>query len=124
MWTSEFLISFEAWTKLAQQWLVCAPLGSVCAIEPINKELLVIMYQYHWPKERTVLCEMRSSFWANGVPCELIKSTDVHAIIINQMGLYMYMYMYLHVNTSTSMLNVHMYLYMYMYYISYNIMYM
>ena len=24
---AEFLIGFEAWTKLAQQWLVCAPLG-------------------------------------------------------------------------------------------------
>ena len=25
--TSEFLISFEAWAKLAQKWLVCVPLG-------------------------------------------------------------------------------------------------
>ena len=25
--TSEFLISFETWAKLAQKWLVCAPLG-------------------------------------------------------------------------------------------------
>ena len=24
--TAEFLISFEAWAKLAQKWLVCAPL--------------------------------------------------------------------------------------------------
>ena len=24
---SEFLIGFETWVKLAQQWLVCAPLG-------------------------------------------------------------------------------------------------
>ena len=31
---SEFLISFEAWAKLAQQWLVCAPLG--IHLEPIN----------------------------------------------------------------------------------------
>ena len=35
MWTSEFLISFEAWAKLAQQWLVCAPLG--IHLEPINR---------------------------------------------------------------------------------------
>ena len=34
----EFLICFEAWGKLAQQWLVCAPLGR--HLEPINKELV------------------------------------------------------------------------------------
>ena len=61
MWTSEFLIGFEVWAKLAQQWLVCAPLGSVCAIEPINKELMLLVIIYHWPKERTVLWKMRSS---------------------------------------------------------------
>ena len=26
---SEFLIHFEAWVKLAQRWLVCAPLGKI-----------------------------------------------------------------------------------------------
>ena len=31
---SEFLICFEAWAKLAQRWLVCAPLG--IHLEPIN----------------------------------------------------------------------------------------
>ena len=34
-YTSEFLISFEAWAKLAQQWLVCAPLG--IHLESINR---------------------------------------------------------------------------------------
>ena len=37
--TSEFLISFELWAKLAQQRLVCAPLG--IHLEPINIMLLV-----------------------------------------------------------------------------------
>ena len=32
--TSEFLITFEAWAKLAQKWLVCAPLR--IHLEPIN----------------------------------------------------------------------------------------
>ena len=32
--TSEFLISFEAWAKLAQQWLMCAALR--IHLEPIN----------------------------------------------------------------------------------------
>ena len=36
---SEFLVLFEAWAKLAQQWLVCAPLG----IQPINKELMLLV---------------------------------------------------------------------------------
>ena len=39
--TSEFLISFEAWAKLAQQWLVCVPL--VIHFEPINKELMLLV---------------------------------------------------------------------------------
>ena len=32
--TSEFLITFEAWAKLTQKWLVCAPLR--IHLEPIN----------------------------------------------------------------------------------------
>ena len=30
----EFLVRFEAWAKLPQQWLVCAPLG--IHLEPIS----------------------------------------------------------------------------------------
>ena len=41
MKAAEFLISFEAWAKFAQQWLVCAPLG--IHVEPINKELMLLM---------------------------------------------------------------------------------
>ena len=41
---SEFLISFEAWAKLAQQWLVCPPL--VIHFEPINKELMQYNHNY------------------------------------------------------------------------------
>ena len=37
---SEFLIRFEAWAKLAQEWLVCVPLG---ILEPINKELMLLV---------------------------------------------------------------------------------
>ena len=34
---SEFLISFEAWAKLAQKWLVCAPFRlQSLHLEPIN----------------------------------------------------------------------------------------
>ena len=39
--SEEFLISFEAWDKLAQQWLVCAPLG--IHFEPINKESMLLV---------------------------------------------------------------------------------
>ena len=39
--TSGFLISFEVWAKLAQKWLVCAPLG--INLEPINKELMLLV---------------------------------------------------------------------------------
>ena len=38
---SEFLIHFEAWTKLAQQWLVCALL--VIHFEPIKKDLMLLV---------------------------------------------------------------------------------
>ena len=41
MCISEFLITFEAWAKLAQQWLVSAPLG--IHFEPINKELMLLV---------------------------------------------------------------------------------
>ena len=39
--SSEFLMRFEAWAKLAQQWLVCAPLG--IHLKPINKELMLLV---------------------------------------------------------------------------------
>ena len=39
--TPVVLISFEAWAKLAQKWLVCAPLG--IHFEPINKELILLV---------------------------------------------------------------------------------
>ena len=60
-------ICFEAWAKLAQQWLVCEPLG--IHLEQINKELILLVTIYiiiincvtghrptahiahHWPKE-------------------------------------------------------------------------
>ena len=32
---------FEAWTKLAQKWLVCAPLG--IHFDTINKELMLLV---------------------------------------------------------------------------------
>ena len=38
---AEFLISCEAWTKLAQKWSVCAPMG--IHLEPINKELMLLV---------------------------------------------------------------------------------
>ena len=43
--TSEVLITFEAWAKLAQQWSVCMPLG--IHIEPINKELMLLVTYNH-----------------------------------------------------------------------------
>ena len=62
----EFMICFEAWAKLSQQWLVCAPLG--IHLEPINKELMllviIIIFIINctlWPKERTAECQIRSS---------------------------------------------------------------
>ena len=40
---AEVLRRFEAWPKLAQQWLVCAPLGINGHFEPINKELMLLV---------------------------------------------------------------------------------
>ena len=39
--TLELLIHFEAWAKLAQQWLVCVPLG--IHLEPVNRELMLLV---------------------------------------------------------------------------------
>ena len=41
---TEVLIHFEAWAKLAQQWFVCAPLGT--HLEPINKKLCLVTGAY------------------------------------------------------------------------------
>ena len=49
---SEFLITFEAWAKLAQQWLVCAPL--VIHLEPINKDTVQNMAAYFPTVEYTL----------------------------------------------------------------------
>ena len=40
-WRPEVLISFEAWAKLAQQWLVCVPLE--IHLEPINEDLMLLV---------------------------------------------------------------------------------
>ena len=37
----EVLMRFEAWAKLAQQWLACVPLG--IHLEPINKQLMLLV---------------------------------------------------------------------------------
>ena len=59
-----FLIRFEAQAKLAQQLLVCAPLG--IHLEPINRVNTVSdnIIKINWiisPKERIVQCQMRRS---------------------------------------------------------------
>ena len=41
IFTSEFLILFEAWVKLAQQVNVCVPLG--IHLEPIDKDLMLLV---------------------------------------------------------------------------------
>ena len=52
---SKFLIHFEAWAKLAQQWLVCAPLGIY--FKPINKELMLLVTMVgHMNLSKTQLC--------------------------------------------------------------------
>ena len=61
---TEFLISFEAWAKLAQQWLVCVPPLGI-HLEPINNELYavsdnMIINCAFWPKERSVQSQIRS----------------------------------------------------------------
>ena len=38
---TKFLIGFEAWAKLPQQWLVCAPME--IHLEPIKKELMLLV---------------------------------------------------------------------------------
>ena len=64
MYHAEFLICFEAWAKLAQQWLMCGPL--VRHFEPINRvnavsDNIISINCAIWPKERTVQHQIRSS---------------------------------------------------------------
>ena len=40
---SEVLICFEAWAKLAQQWLVCAHQAMGNHLELINNELMLLV---------------------------------------------------------------------------------
>ena len=59
------LITFEAWSNLAQQWFMCVPLG--IHFEPINKDVsdnISIIDYAIWLKERTVLCQIRNSLGA------------------------------------------------------------
>ena len=56
---SNFLIHFEAWARLAQQWWVCASLEIY--LESINEKLMLAVNCIIWPKERTVQCQIRSS---------------------------------------------------------------
>ena len=72
-WTPECLLSFEAWAKLAQQLLECVPLGIHVHLEPINKELMLLvtlssLLNYAiWPKDE--LCSSKlEALWANGAP--------------------------------------------------------
>ena len=62
----EFLRSMcQNSAKLAQEWLVCAPLG--IHLEAINKRVNAvsdIIKCIIWIKERTVQCQTRT-FWAN-----------------------------------------------------------
>ena len=71
---SVFLTCFEAWANWIDNRLVCVPLG--IHLELINKQLMllviiiiIIINSTIWPKERTVLCQIRSSI---GQWCELI----------------------------------------------------
>ena len=57
---------------------------SLCVrhLEPINRvnavsDNIIIINCTIWPKERTVLCQIKS-LWTNGAPYELIKNTDIH----------------------------------------------
>ena len=64
MCISEFLVRFEAWAKLAQQWLVCVPLGRhhepIDRVNAVSDNIIVINCTI-WPKERTVQSLLRSS---------------------------------------------------------------
>ena len=41
LWLNPSARVCEAWAKLAQQWLMCVPLG--IHLEPINKELMLLV---------------------------------------------------------------------------------
>ena len=77
---------FEAWAKLAQQWLVCVPLG--IHLEPINKELLllgdnIIIINYAGSSKRELCIAKLEALWANGVPYKLNINNANTVFIMN-----------------------------------------
>ena len=89
---SEFWIRFEAWSKLAEQWLVCVPLGihleSINRINAVSDNVIIINCAI-WPKERTVQCQIRSSL--QPMVCHVsLSKTLLH---VDTCSRYMYMYM-------------------------------
>ena len=78
--TSQFLICFEAWGKLAQNWLVCVPLE--IHLEPIA--------------QRENCAVPNKKLFGSMVHHKHIKNTDVHTCTCIKgycTPLYMYMYM-------------------------------
>ena len=58
---SYFLICFQAWAKLAQQWLLCVPLGIHQQMHVDDNNIITIINCATWLKEITVWCQIRSS---------------------------------------------------------------
>ena len=102
----ECLIRFEAWAKLAQQWLVCAPLG--IHLEPINKSVnvasnnITIINCAAVPKrelcsgnkklfgpincaampKRELCSGKKEALWTNGVPARVSHRSFFHGEIL------------------------------------------
>ena len=71
------MITFEAWAKLAQKWLVCAPLRIHLELK-VNAvtDNIIILNCATGPK-RELCSAKKEALWANGAPYELIKNTDL-----------------------------------------------
>ena len=77
----EFLITFEAWAKLAQKWLVCVPLrihleANYLRVNDVSDNIIII--NCATGSKRELCSAKKEALWANGAPYDLIKNTGVY----------------------------------------------
>ena len=80
----EFLITFETWPKLAQQWLMCVSRWKY--IFAVGNNIIIINCAI-WPNKKTVQCQIRNSLGQWYAPYELTMYVRKFSLVSNKWGL-------------------------------------